>query len=207
MGPLLTDAFRRACHKRVAGRRVQRDEVLRRAAGEQHVAGRREQARTRTRVPLVGPAHLAGLVVDRLQHRFGVAAAISAAPSLGILVRIVDVVDAERARGADVEESRQGAETGRRPVGRAALIGRHERAVELRILGRIRNRLALGVIALGPVRLDVFRRDDGFSRGAIEDEEVAIARGLRDELARLAVDLGIEHHRRLRRVPIVRVVR
>ena len=41
---------------------------------------------------------------------------------------------------------------------------------------------------------------------AVHDEDVAVARRLHDELPRLAVDLAVDEHRRLRRVPVVRVV-
>ena len=46
-----------------------------------------------------------------------------------------------------------------------------------------------------------------FARDAIDDEEVAVARGRRDQLARPAIELAVDEHRRLRRVPVVRVVR
>ena len=42
---------------------------------------------------------------------------------------------------------------------------------------------------------------------AIDGEEVAVARGGRDQLARPAVDHAVDEDRRLRRVPVVRVVR
>ena len=43
--------------------------------------------------------------------------------------------------------------------------------------------------------------------GAVEDEEVAVARGLHQHLARLAVKIAVDQHRRLDRVPVVSVVR
>ena len=42
---------------------------------------------------------------------------------------------------------------------------------------------------------------------AVEDEEVAVARRLQHQLARAAVERRVHEHRRLRRVPVVRVVR
>ena len=154
-------------------------------------------------------AIVSGLVVDRLQHRLGPSAAIVAAPALRLLVVLVlvEVVHAEAARGVRVEQTRSRAEARWRPVLSAALIRRHERTVGLRLLRRVGNRLALRVHALRPVRLDVLAAEDVPAVGAIEHEEPAVAARLREQLARLPVDLAVDEHRRLRRVPVVRVVR
>ena len=54
---------------------------------------------------------------------------------------------------------------------------------------------------------DEFCRDQRFASHAIPHEEFAVARGLRDELARLAIDRGIENHGRLSGIPVVGIVR
>ena len=51
------------------------------------------------------------------------------------------------------------------------------------------------------------RRHEMLARGAIEHEEVAIARRLQHELAVAAAERGVDQHRRLRRIPVVGVVR
>src|SRR5205085_9997827 len=42
---------------------------------------------------------------------------------------------------------------------------------------------------------------------AIEDEKLAIPRGLREQLARLSIEIRVKENSRLRRVPVVRIVR
>src|SRR5207248_214922 len=56
-------------------------------------------------------------------------------------------------------------------------------------------------------RLAVLRRLNVLAGHAIDGEEVAVAGGRRDELAGPAVDRRIEEDRRLRRIPVVCVVR
>ena len=53
----------------------------------------------------------------------------------------------------------------------------------------------------------MLRRQEVLAVRAIEQEEVAVAVRLRQQLARLPVDDAVDEHRRLRGVPVVRVVR
>ena len=95
--------------------------------------------------PLVAPANLAGLGIDRLHHGFGITAAIVAAPSFRLVVFVVQIVNAPGAGSVGVEQAGIGAITRRRPVDRATLIRRDERAVRLGLLRWIQARLSLGI--------------------------------------------------------------
>src|SRR5436190_1831813 len=88
------DAAPPRCPQRLPGRGVERHEIVRRAAGEHDVPRGAEHTGANVGLPLVAPLHLAGLVVDCLEHRFGVAAAVGAAPALRVVARIVDVIHA-----------------------------------------------------------------------------------------------------------------
>src|SRR5437868_1713295 len=128
------------------------------------------------------PSNLAGFVVERLQHGLPAPAAIVAAPTFGFFGVVEDVVFTERAARVDVEQTCCGTETRRRPIGCAALIRRNERAIDLRLLGRIGNWLALGVNAFCPIGLDEFGSRDVGPVGTIENEEVAVTAGLCEQL-------------------------
>ena len=53
----------------------------------------------------------------------------------------------------------------------------------------------------------MLRREDVLTVDSIQQEKMPVAVGLRDELSRAAVDHAVNQHRRLRGVPIMRVVR
>ena len=85
---------------------------------------------------------------------------------------------------------------------------RHERAGNRRFLLGIRLGRAVLAHARRPVRVRAeLRRHDVLAGHAIDREEVAVARRRRHQLARLAVDHAVDQDRRLRRIPVVRVVR
>ena len=194
--------------ERLASGSVEGYEVIRGVRGEDYVARSAQHPGTRPAwaLPLVAPLGLAGLVIDRLQHALAPTAAIVAAPALGFVLIVVDVIDAISVGSIYVKEAGGRAEAWRRPIGGAGLIGSHQRAVVLGKLGGVWNGLALGVETLCPIRFGESGRHDLLSRGAIQDKEVAVARGLGDQLARLAVDGSVYQNRRLIGVPIVRVV-
>ena len=68
------------------------------------------------------------------------------------------------------------------------------------------NWLALGVDPLRPVQRNEWLGEHAFSVGPIEHKEVAIARGLRQQFARLAIDLRVKEDWSLGVVPIVGIV-
>ena len=111
------------------------------------------------------------------------------------------------AAGADEEQAGGRIEAGRHPVRGAVRTWRNEGAIGLGLFRRIRNRLAARVDAERPIGGDKWRVQDMFASGAVEQEEVAIAAGLGEQLAMDALIVIINEHRGLDRVPIVGVVR
>ena len=195
----------------LAVRRLESDEVLS-VVREQQLARRGQRVRDPAAArPLVPPGDLAGPVIDRQRaptrrcRRWN-----PVRPSLAVVRRCRSGSTCCRTRlDADVEQAGFGIEARRLPVRGAAGGGRNQHAVRRRILRGIGNRLALCVeILLRPIqRVDERLRQDLLAGGAVQHEEVAVAAGLRHQLARLAVDHAVEQHRRLHRVPIVHVVR
>ena len=123
IGPLLMGFPRLACHSGSPVACIQGYEIRRRIACEDQIACCTQHAiMPRSAFPLVAPANLPGLVIDRLHHAFGKSTAIVSAPAFRLVVIVVDVVHAARARGVDVEQAGIGTETRRRPVVRAALV-------------------------------------------------------------------------------------
>ena len=77
----------------------------------------------------------------------------------------------------------------------------------MEVLRRLTDRPALFVQALGPVRrVRKLAGHEMLAGHAIEHEVIAVAGRLHHQLAGPAVELPIEEHRRLRGVPVVRVV-
>ena len=194
-----------------AVRRIVRQQIPRRVAGEQQLARRAQQTRkgvaeASARV-LVLPRDIAGLVVDRRQNRFGESAAAAPAVPLRLGIGIGEIRDAVPLLGIDVEQPGFRTEARRGPVGGAAAGSIDQRSIHLRFLGGIGNRLALGIDALHPVHADVTLGHQVLSVGPIEHREDAVAGRLRQHLARLPVEEPVEQYRRFHVVPVVRVVR
>ena len=57
------------------------------------------------------------------------------------------------------------------------------------------------------IMLDERLRQQQLAVGAIEDVEEAVAVGVQHQLARLALPVRVDQHRRLRRVPVPQIVR
>src|SRR5205823_12649220 len=90
--------------ERTAVRGIERHEIVGRTSGEEHVAGGAQQARPYVVSPPMGPSNSPSLVLDRLDHRFRPAAALSAAPAHGIVAGIEQVIDAVAPHGAHIEK-------------------------------------------------------------------------------------------------------
>ena len=155
---------------------------------------------------------LAGLVVDRLQRaRPGadLADGLAGQPHRAARIGFGQVEDVEAVVLVDVEEARLRRERRRRPVRRRRL-----RPATRASPGMMASFAGFGSGApflrrpfAQLVVVPNLRRDDRLAGHAIEREEVAVARRGRNELARPAVDHAVDQDRRLRRVPVVRVVR
>ena len=136
IGPLVIGVWSPACHSSVPVERVEGHKVVARVSGEEQVARRRKQARTNAApaFPTVAPPDFAGAVVDGLEHRNVVAAPVVSAPTLGFFAIVIQVVHAVGAGGIGVEQSGVRVETLRRPIDGPVLVGRHQCAVQLRLL-------------------------------------------------------------------------
>ena len=120
-------------------------------------------------------------------------------------IRLHQVADRQPVVLVDIEQPGVGRERRRRIVQHAAV---HERAGDLRILVRVPLRLSLCVEPLRPhVGQPELARDQVLAGGAIEHEEIPVARRRHHQLARAAVERRVDDRRRLRRIPVVRVVR
>ena len=82
------------------------------------------------------------------------------------------------------------------------------RAFRGRLLIRGLDRLSVGTDSAGPRQvLDELSGQQQLPIRAIEDVEEPVAVGLHDQLAALAFPAGVDHHRRLCRVPVPEIVR
>src|SRR5215471_8411099 len=98
---------------------IQGYEIRCRISCENQISRRTQYAVVAARAfPLVAPANLTGLVINRLHHALGKSATIVSAPAFWFLVIIEDVVHAEGARGVDIEKTGIRAEARRMPVRR-----------------------------------------------------------------------------------------
>ncbi len=110
--------------ERLAGTGVQGYKVVAGIARKHQVAIRAQDPRPHSGAfPLMAPLHLAGLVVQRLEHRLGPSALVITTPAFRLIVIIEDVVNAECAIGIYIEQAGFRTEAGRRPVDCPALIG------------------------------------------------------------------------------------
>ena len=136
--------------ERVARRRIVGDEVSRAVAAEEEIAGRGQQTHRAAFGQRMPPANLARPVVERLDVALPPASGSGGADrapavAFGPFVGVGEVLHAVGLRRADVEQSRFRAEARRRPVGGRA--GRHEHAVDARVLRRIVDWLSFRVHA------------------------------------------------------------
>src|SRR5215831_6853280 len=106
-----------------ASSRIERFKRVTRRTREDQIAGSRKQTGIRRGFPGMTPFNFTGLVVDREQHGFRESAAVVAAPSLRIVRAVVEIVDAERAVRADIEQTCIRTKRGGIPVRGASLVG------------------------------------------------------------------------------------
>src|ERR1700691_1415758 len=66
----------------LAGCRVQSNDILARPSAKNQVSRSSQQRGSRATLPLMSPFRLTGLIVNGVEKRFGVTAAVAAAPSL-----------------------------------------------------------------------------------------------------------------------------
>ena len=202
--------------QRLAVGRIERDEIARHIAAEQQLPGRRQQTRARRatagRSELVLPDDLAGLVVDRgdeAAQRPDADLVLAAEPHRAARIGLGQVVHRVGFARRHVEQAGVGAVGRRRPVGRRRRWPATPARRRCDVLRRIAHRLSLRVHPLRPVhRVGELARHQVLAGPAIEREVVAVAaRASAPSCAAAAAELAVDQHRRLRGIPVVRVVR
>src|SRR5215472_13550188 len=121
------------------------------------------------------PANFSRLVVDGFDDAFAPESVVRPSPAIGAVSGLGKIERVTFARRND-KQSVPGIETWRAEVGHAAFIGRDQASVWRRFFARIRNRAALLIDAQRPVHWAEGHGEKAFAVGAIEDEEVAVAR-------------------------------
>src|SRR5207248_5770615 len=128
------------------------------------------------------PGELSRLVIDRGDGRTERSDDILLAasqPYHHAWVRRCQVVNRVELAQHDVEESRLGVVAGRKPVRRASIVRRYQRARDRVVLVRVALGLPPGVDAGSPVgRVGVLHREQMLAIGSIQHVEVAVARRL-----------------------------
>ena len=108
--------------------------------------------------------------------------------SLGTFAGIREVGHAVTEKRVDIKQACLRTKAGRHPIGSPHSINGQQVAVHRRLLFRVRDGLPFCINSLRPIQRNKRLGDDVGPVGAIENEKIAVARGLRQQLARLAVD-------------------
>src|ERR1700722_1811987 len=152
------------------------------------------------------PYNLSSLVIDGPEESPSRDAVVGAGPSISSVLWFEEI-DSVAVLGAHDKQAGPWIEARRAEVGGAGLVGGYQDAALRWKLGRIRNGASLRVDPLGPVHGGKWGGQQTLAIGAVEHEEVAVARCLHHQLARLAVEIGIHQNGNFVGIPIVRIVR
>ena len=192
-----------------SGDRLEGDEVAEGIAGEEQVSGGGQDAEVAAADAgeFVGPLHFTGFVVDGFDGGFRPEVVLFAGEAFGLFDIVRHEEQAVVVGRAHVEQARLRTEGRRSPVGAAGGRGHAQNPVWFGVFVGIRNGLAALVFALRPVQRHVGLRQNVLAGDAIEQKEVTVAAGLRDEFAGLAVDDAIDQNGRLHGIPVMRVMR
>src|SRR6266436_719567 len=154
----------------------------------------------------MAPADLAGLVIDGLEHARAPNIVICARPSVGSIGRL-GKVDAPARMGIHDKQTIFAIETWGTVIGKTTLVGRNKPSIGGRLFGRIRNRTAVLIDSKRPVQRPERSGQQVLAVSAVENNKVAVARGLHQHRLRLAVKVSIDQNWNLDGVPVVRIVR
>src|SRR4029077_14482451 len=139
----------------------------------------------------MAPADLSSLVIDGLNDALAPDVVVRASPSVDSIGRL-GKVDAPARVCIDDEQTGFWVEAGGTVIREAALVGRNQASIGRRLLGGVWNGTTLLVDSQGPIHWAEGNGQETLSVGAIEHEEVAVARTLHKHLLRLAVEVGID---------------
>src|SRR6202162_141691 len=149
----------------------------------------------------MAPTNHAGLIVNGLEYAFAPNPVIRPCPPVRPIGRL-GKIDAVARMGVDDKQSVLGVEAGGTVVGKTALVGGNQASIGSRLFGGSWNRAALLIDSERPVHRSERSGQKALAVRAVENEEVAVARGLHEHLLRLAVELSLEQHRSLNRIPV-----
>jgi hypothetical protein len=127
-----------------------------------------------SRAKFMGPANLARLVVDRLQHALAPEPIIRARPTVRPIRRFVEI---DAVGGVSIDDKQAGLriEAGRAVVGQATLVRCNQAPVGRRFLGRVWNRDGLACLRPGPVHGPEGNGEQALAIGPIQNEKIAVA--------------------------------
>src|ERR1700733_15515487 len=154
----------------------------------------------------MAPTNPAGLIVDVFEAAFAPNAVIRPCPAVNSIGRL-GKIDAVTGMGVDDKQSVPGVEARGTVVGKTSLVGGNQASVGRRLLGGVWNRAALVIDSKRPVHRSEKSGQKVFAVRAVENKEVAVARGLHEHSLRLAVKISVDQHRSLNRIPVVGIVR
>src|SRR5437660_7955754 len=134
----------------------------------------------------MAPADLSGLIIDGLDHALAPNVVICARPSVGSIGGL-GKVNAPTRMGIHDKQTILGVEAGGAIIGQTTLVRRNQASIGGGLFGGIWNRAALLIDSKGPIHWAVRNSQEIRPVGAVENNEVAVARGLHQHFLRLAV--------------------
>src|SRR5580704_13393508 len=141
----------------------------------------------------MAPAYLAGLVVDGFDDAFSPKPIIGARPAVIAVCRL-GKIKAVTGMGIDNKQTGSRVEAGSSIIRHTSFIGSNQAAVACRFLRGIWNRPSLLVDSKRPVHRPERNGQKALSCGAVQHEEITVARTLHDHLPGLAVEVGVDQH-------------
>src|SRR5579871_3514138 len=142
----------------------------------------------------MAPADLSGLVVDRNNHSLSPYSVVCARPTVDSIGWFGKVKTPARMR-VDNKQSILCVKARRTIVGHPAFVRRNQSSVGGWFFRGIRNRATLLIDAKRPVYRAERRGQKILTVGAIEYEEIAVARSLHQHFLRLAMKVSIHQDR------------
>src|ERR1700704_4430254 len=153
----------------------------------------------------MAPTDLARLIIDGLNYPLAPNIVVRACPSVDS-IGWLRKVDAVAGVGVHDKQTISGVEARGTVVGHTALVGGNQASIGRWFLGGIWNRSAFLIDAKRPVHRPERSGQKILPVRAVENKEVAVARGLHQHLLGFAVELSIDQHWGLDRIPVVRIV-
>src|SRR5437879_685342 len=127
----------------------------------------------------MAPTDVASLVIDGLDHALPPNSVVCARPSVDSISGL-GKVDAPARMGIHDKQTIFCVEAGRTIIGKTTLVGRNQASIGGWLLVRIWNRTALFIDSKRPIHRPVRHSQEIRPVGAVEHDEVPVARGLHE---------------------------